>query len=555
MKTLVFVSLCLTVTLAMPPNPGLTKGNQSPLVGDKVTLQGHVEVEVPAPKAELRPKEQQEKMSPVVEVEDEAKPQVKVEQEVKEEPEMKAELELEAKPEVKVEQEVKEEPEMKVEQELPEEPEMKVEQEIKEEPEMKVELELEAKPEVKVEQDVKEEPEVKVEQEVKEEPEMKVEQEVKEEPEMKVELELEAKPEVKVEQDVKEEPDVKVEQDLQEEPDFEKEQERMMELELKLRRDVNAGQELQTGQNPEEGSEVKVVPEDVDQPEFKEEHEGEVMNLKAEYGAAHTEGLVEPLDDDSVMFPEEENDPADGILPVEEEEEGRQVRNAELVSDEDPFTELKPEMMKETLQDEELISYMGIMDEGPALDSLGQPMLSSESYFPEAESGREAFTLQDVPPAEEEPGRGIVRELQVSDQGEKTSQGGSCSSGVVLEGKCYQFFKKPKVAADAEFFCQRSFSGGHLASITSQSAHMEMMNLMMRHNGRYTRTWIGGLRYLDTGRFLWLDGAEWTYADWLLGEPNHTANVENCVEVLANGKFNDFTCWEPQPFICSFPLQ
>ncbi|XP_075967916.1 lectin [Anarhichas minor] len=134
--------------------------------------------------------------------------------------------------------------------------------------------------------------------------------------------------------------------------------------------------------------------------------------------------------------------------------------------------------------------------------------------------------------------------------------------GVTLEGRCYQFFKGPKTAADAEFFCQEHVAGGHLASITGQHIHREVMNMMLRQNGALTRSWIGGLRYLKvcvlsqgTGRFIWLDGSHWSYADWLSGEPNNTADIEECVEVLAhgNGKFNDFTCWEPQAFICSYP--
>ncbi len=101
----------------------------------------------------------------------------------------------------------------------------------------------------------------------------------------------------------------------------------------------------------------------------------------------------------------------------------------------------------------------------------------------------------------------------------------------------------------------------------------------------------------QTGHFVWLDGAHWKYADWLPGEPNNTADVEDCIELLrfgkkrtvaklnwkdtdkllflllcwtkyefapefliifvclsANGQFNDFTCWEPQSFVCSYFL-
>uniref|UniRef100_A0AAQ5YBH9 C-type lectin domain-containing protein n=1 Tax=Amphiprion ocellaris TaxID=80972 RepID=A0AAQ5YBH9_AMPOC len=129
----------------------------------------------------------------------------------------------------------------------------------------------------------------------------------------------------------------------------------------------------------------------------------------------------------------------------------------------------------------------------------------------------------------------------------------SYCTGVVFEEKCYQFFREPRRFADAEFFCQNQFIGGHLASITSPRIHRDVMDLMQTTIGTQTRTWVGGLRFLDTGRFVWLDGSFWDYSDWLYREPNNTANKEECLEVLGNGKFNDFTCWEPQAFICSYP--
>lgn len=44
----------------------------------------------------------------------------------------------------------------------------------------------------------------------------------------------------------------------------------------------------------------------------------------------------------------------------------------------------------------------------------------------------------------------------------------------------------------------------------------------------------------QTNRFIWLDGSRWQYADWLSGEPNHTAGLENCVEVLPWGESRSF---------------
>ncbi|KAF5896366.1 protein-lysine methyltransferase METTL21C-like, partial [Clarias magur] len=126
--------------------------------------------------------------------------------------------------------------------------------------------------------------------------------------------------------------------------------------------------------------------------------------------------------------------------------------------------------------------------------------------------------------------------------------------GIIIDGKYYQFFRGPMTAYDAEFYCQKKFPNGHLASVTSKHVHDLMMWLMQRDGG-YTRTWIGGLRYLNTGRFVWLDGAQWNYTDWLLGEPNNTSNVENCVELLSTDELQGkvkaeenlewWNSWEP----------
>ncbi|KAM3608157.1 uncharacterized protein V6R79_020133 [Siganus canaliculatus] len=134
----------------------------------------------------------------------------------------------------------------------------------------------------------------------------------------------------------------------------------------------------------------------------------------------------------------------------------------------------------------------------------------------------------------------------------RSTRWGYCP-GVVSGRNCYRVYRGPKKAEDAELFCQNNFFRGHLASISNKYTHFRVMYMIQRQIG-YTRTWIGGLRYLQTGRFIWLDGERWSYASWLPGEPNDTVGVEDCVELLANGRFNDFTCRTPQAFLCSYPL-
>ncbi|XP_044073148.1 probable serine/threonine-protein kinase kinX isoform X2 [Siniperca chuatsi] len=615
MKTLALLSLSLAVALGIPPfapgvaqNPVLTEEDQRPLLGDWVPEQGPVVVDDPLPQVRLGSKEQQEPVDmeqsqSMVELEVKVKPEVGVEKvgeaepEVKKEPAFKAEPQVKPEPEVKVEQEGKENPEVKDEQELKAEPEVKVEQdgmvglEIKVKPEVKVEQELKAEPEVKVEQEGKENPEVKDEQELKAEPEVKVEPEVMMEPEIKVDLEANvdpevlAEPEVNVEPELKDDQDFKVESKVKVEPNVQEPEVKALfneeEVQEQFQVQMNLGPETETGREFEERH---IDMEMVDEP---------IMEL-------------EPLDDDNMFEEELSNTELSEVekslraafqnqdQPLPEEEE--LMSEQDYVLNREPIVELEPETREESFLHQQVMQNSAIMEEGPAFDIMGQQMPSLGDYFPneEARMGMDPGKLQDSLTAEgsdylmmEEPGREFVREEELSpvlednpvlDGGVQTGvvplrekrdlmrqvegrlspkqdkQGWSCSSGVILEGKCYRFFKGPKRAADAEFFCQEHFPGGHLASITSQHIHREVMNMMLWQNGAYTRTWIGGLRYLDTGRFVWLDGSRWGYADWLSGEPNNTADLEDCVEVLAhgNGKFNDFTCWEPQAFICSY---
>lgn len=44
----------------------------------------------------------------------------------------------------------------------------------------------------------------------------------------------------------------------------------------------------------------------------------------------------------------------------------------------------------------------------------------------------------------------------------------------------------------------------------------------------------------QTGRFVWLDGSSWTYADWRPGKPRPTSNVDNCVELLGRAEVTPF---------------
>uniref|UniRef100_A0A8B9LLY1 C-type lectin domain-containing protein n=1 Tax=Astyanax mexicanus TaxID=7994 RepID=A0A8B9LLY1_ASTMX len=213
---------------------------------------------------------------------------------------------------------------------------------------------------------------------------------------------------------------------------------------------------------------------------------------------------------------------------------------------ENPEAALYPALEYEPSQDELLMQHQIQQRTKEAESNMIENLPSEkELMMPDQDNLDEPLMNQNARQKRED------SEMEPADGDPSSNRWRSCN-GVISNGKCYVFFSGPKKAPDAEFFCQNNFQNGHLASVTSRYLHNQMMGLMDRNGGR-RRTWIGGLRYLDTGRWIWLDGAQWGYADWLPGEPNNTAGVENCVEILSNGKFNDMPCWDLRAFICSYP--
>ncbi|XP_029967107.1 retinitis pigmentosa 1-like 1 protein [Salarias fasciatus] len=494
MQILVLLSLSLTVALGSPLS--------SPDVGQQEVL----------PKDEQRPLLGD--LVPVrghVEVEDpapQAQPSSKQQPQVQ--PEAKAE-EPQAQPEVKAE-----DPQVQ--------PEAKAEPQVQ--PEAKAD-EPQVQPEAKAE-DPQVQPEAKAE-------EPQVQPEAAEEPEVE---------ESEVEQELNVDPEEESEDELLENPDLQGESEVEVEPGLRARLQPEDAEEAEAEE--EEGS-----------PDY-EEAEGEYEAVGEE------EQEPEPLDDDQLV----EEEPGDAELAEAEQT----LRRAFL----GPDAEVLPQQRGAPVQDLDYsLEADPELDEGLALDAFGQPL--EDSYFPDEEERMMAGVEYELEPVEEEEDQPVEedqpkleqrarvqrRRRSVMDQEEdrpvdigylQEQPGRRLCPGVLYEGKCYQFFREPRRAADAEFFCQRTLPNGHLASITSQHIHRAVVSDIKARHGVFPRTWVGGLRFLNTGRFVWLDGSHWGYEDWLRGEPNHTAGLEDCLELLptGNGKFNDFTCWERQAFICSY---
>ncbi|XP_043987962.1 retinitis pigmentosa 1-like 1 protein isoform X2 [Gambusia affinis] len=369
--------------------------------------------------------------------------------------------------------------------------------------------------------------------------------------------------------------EVNVEVEGQPQYDLEEEEEEEIDPGFKVQSAPRVDAEVHMKLEPEETPELNKSPETFQAQAELDRGIGPEMEVEERHMDMAVKPLaemeLEPLDDPNMPAEEvsemseeemayreafQEQDPAAAeLFPEEEEveeedkvdgEEDLKQKYANNVPDEQETLEM--ELIGE--QNPEDTPDAAVLVEEPLDPAQQQMMPLSENYFPEEEAGMEMYARDGAPeqfPEEqgmEDEGLPMMMEDDTQRQGERYCP------GIIVGGKCYQFFKEPLNYEDAEFFCQEQFSGGHLGSITTQHVHQQLMSLIQQSGG-YTRTWVGGRR-LDR-RFVWLDGSRWSYEDWLPGEPNHTAGVENCVEILGSGKFNDFTCWEPQAFVCSYP--
>ena len=50
--------------------------------------------------------------------------------------------------------------------------------------------------------------------------------------------------------------------------------------------------------------------------------------------------------------------------------------------------------------------------------------------------------------------------------------------------------------------------------------------------------------------FYWIDGTENDYENWAKNEPNDEDGTETCVEVIAEGTWNDYYCHWSHGYVC-----
>ncbi|MBQ9539640.1 MAG: C-type lectin domain-containing protein [Treponema sp.] len=79
-----------------------------------------------------------------------------------------------------------------------------------------------------------------------------------------------------------------------------------------------------------------------------------------------------------------------------------------------------------------------------------------------------------------------------------------------LDGHTYTLYDNACSWAEAKSFCEEQ--GGHLATIASRSEQKAIVSLLK--SGKKNYYWIGATRGGKTGRFTWITGEPFSYADW-----------------------------------------
>ncbi|XP_016350895.1 bone marrow proteoglycan-like isoform X1 [Sinocyclocheilus anshuiensis] len=277
--------------------------------------------------------------------------------------------------------------------------------------------------------------------------------------------------------------------------------------------------------------------------------------VEKEPAVEHTEAEQGPLMQDEAVADSRMLEPDSVLLGPETTEEHRipeetqvmleePMLEADYLTEEMPETELEPETEITAIQMNRNII--------PVEEAVQQ--LESETNI-EVKDEKKENVVKEEPTLEAEYIAVEDSEIQMElgRERRRTQNGRWTCRGVVLQGKCYQYFTRNLDAYTAELQCQSICPNGHLASVTSSYIRDRMGKLMDRYGGR-TRAWLGGRRIIGTNNFVWLDGTQWSYNGWAFGEPNNAGGMENCMETWNDLTFSDVPCTIPKQFICSCPV-
>ena len=119
-----------------------------------------------------------------------------------------------------------------------------------------------------------------------------------------------------------------------------------------------------------------------------------------------------------------------------------------------------------------------------------------------------------------------------------------------FEGRCYVWIGEPKSWWEAERHCRHM--GGHIASITSDSIHVNLRQMM--EDNRQDGIWIGATYNTAEEKWGWSDCENFHFTQWQGNQPDNLTKTniqgEQCLELAYLG-WNDQDCTKTSPFVCS----
>ncbi|XP_059183723.1 uncharacterized protein LOC131962715 [Centropristis striata] len=127
--------------------------------------------------------------------------------------------------------------------------------------------------------------------------------------------------------------------------------------------------------------------------------------------------------------------------------------------------------------------------------------------------------------------------------------------GEVINGNCYEFNPTPMAFEDAQISCRSRALNAELASVTDRDLHSRLVALVTKGGeNNPVLTWLGAT--VKNQQASWVDGAEWSYSDWMPGHPNIQTDKPACLEMfkIDESWWTAADCELQRASICSYRI-
>nr|XP_057939159.1 galactose-specific lectin nattectin-like [Doryrhamphus excisus] len=125
-----------------------------------------------------------------------------------------------------------------------------------------------------------------------------------------------------------------------------------------------------------------------------------------------------------------------------------------------------------------------------------------------------------------------------------------CPKGwYLLNDRCFIFVEQRRQFADAEDIC--ILKGGNLVSIRNTLENALVKALIAQEGRQDNSTWIGCHDAIAEDKFVWTDGTEFKFSDFVPGQPDNFNDNEDCCEINRTNQWNDDACVDPNYFVCA----